>query len=221
MSNLLLDSILTTVSAIYKFAILHFLLLPILIELRSSDSQKLSAEVVLIDFPGQNPYRDLMALVGTSPLLLKTIVAVSARDFANFNNNSSSLLDWSALPLESSNKLQSTSRYHALSYKQSALAQLRNDLEKTSGVNHHVLFAAISLLIFIEVLESGKDAWRVHLEGAKQLIQMKEISSQGNELVTHNPSPSPHTNSFFFDACIAYVHIPVPGLLLAANENTE
>ncbi|KAH8598856.1 fungal-specific transcription factor domain-containing protein [Bisporella sp. PMI_857] len=165
-------------------------------------AHKLSTEAVLIDFPGQNPYKDLMALIGTSPLLLKTILAVSARDFTNFKTYSDSLLAWSSLPSENNSSLQSPSKYHALSFKQSALTQLRNDLQQTPTLDHHVLFACISLFVFIEVLESGKDAWRVHLEGAKQLVQLREKTSQDNHSVIGNVAPN--LNSFFFDSCITF-----------------
>jgi len=169
------------------------------------DAQKLSGEAVLLDFPGQNPYRDLMALIRSSPLILKTILAVSARDFTNFNTQSSACSDWESLSLDTGNALQSPSGYHALTFKQSALTQLQHDLKHASELNRDSMIASISLLVFVELLESGKDAWKVHLEGVKQLLQLNFVTSLRIDGIAQNLSSRIMTNSFFFDACITYV----------------
>jgi len=64
------------------------------------------------------------------------------------------------------------SSYHALHYKQIALAQLRQDLNlgKLRNFNHDMIIASISLFVWTELLESGKDTWRIHLDGMKRLV---------------------------------------------------
>lgn len=175
---------------------------------------------MLHDLPGQNPFRDLMSTVGTSPLLLKSMLAAAARHITNLTESSSTFSPiWASNTPETKHQLQSmakSSRYHAYWYKQAALAQLRDDLKTSKGTafEKDVIVASISLFIWIDLLEAGKNTWRVHLEGMKGLVGLQD------SLTIERGSPVPvvtesrlgyssinniTSHPFFFDICITWV----------------
>jgi len=93
-------------------------------------------------------------------------------------------------------------------YKGRAINSLSQDLQKpnydgTTIVREPVL-AAMLLFLFFEALESGKDTWKIHLQGARRLIQMSggmdgqrsNLSPSLGVLITHvaayiSPPPPP------------------------------
>jgi len=171
-------------------------------------------ESVLHDFPGQNPFRELISVIGTSPLLLKAMLATAARHHTNMIDPSITLAQTSTTTeietLVQSHDLSIT-KYHAFWYKQEALAQLRKDLKQSSitGLKRDAIVASIPLFIWIDLLEDGKNTWRVHLEGMKRLIGLKDSIMATSEIgvAVHNNMDYSITNvtkhPFFFDICIA------------------
>lgn len=147
-------------------------------------------------------------MIGSSPLILNCILATSASHATNYLYPSSFFSETNS-PLSvpcSSTGIQSApkpSLYHALSYKQRALTQLRKDIQDPAGLHGDLVIAPIAMLVWIEMLESGKDTWRIHLDGLKKLTQMRdegianEIGGSGDGL-----SPNPLVHSYFFDTCI-------------------
>lgn len=109
-----------------------------------------------------------------------------------------------------SQELSNASRYHAYWYKQVALTQLRQDLDQApkSGLSKDVIVASISLFIWIDLLEAGKNTWRIHLEGMKRLVGLED--SIASRPANHAPIVSNMDYSitnvtkhpFFFDICI-------------------
>lgn len=160
-----------------------------------------------------------MAAVGSSPLIVKSMLAASARHITNYTNYSaSSSPSWTSIMPEVTHQelaMSKSSRYHAYYYKQIALAQLRKDLESSTGTPHEndTIVASISLFIWIDLLEAGKNTWRIHLEGMKKLVGLKEnqASLPSTALPTtamsikseaYSSAVSIAAHPYFFDTCI-------------------
>lgn len=142
-----------------------------------------------------------MSTIGTSPLLLKSMLAAAARHITNYTNYSISP-SWSSITTETSNQelqqMSPTSKYHAYYYKQIALAQLRKDLESNtgSGIENDIIVASISLFIWIDLLEAGKNTWRIHLEGMKRLVGLKESSLLLPSTTSTSTTVSPQSRGY-------------------------
>lgn len=148
-------------------------------------------------------------MVQTSPLILKTILAASARHAVNHIARQVEFPPgWPAISAVSLPQASRTSlTYHAFHYKQVALAQLRDDLQNYTPANRDTIVASITLIMWLEILESGRDAWRVHVNGVKQLAQIAEPdpgstlqATPGGLSVRKLPM-----DSYFFDTCIRSV----------------
>lgn len=173
--------------------------------------QKLCSETVLHDVPGENPFRSLMTLIQTSPLILKVILATAARHGTNRDMHPSSFSKKCHSLDPASNvgipTISSPSFYHALSYKQSALIQLRKDLQEPLGLNHDLIIASIALFVWMDLLESGRDTWRIHLDGVKKLVQLRnEYNASKYTGMTLGSGeiypPQLPVHSYFFDTCL-------------------
>ncbi|PUU75486.1 fungal-specific transcription factor domain-domain-containing protein [Tuber borchii] len=138
--------------------------------------KRVCRDFILFERYGDNPYRNLLSLAAEHPSFLHAALAVSARHYSN--NTGFSETD-------------------ALVYKGRAINSLSQDLQKpnydgTTIVREPVL-AAMLLFLFFEALESGKDTWKIHLQGARRLIQMSggmdgqrsNLSSSLGVLITH------------------------------------
>lgn len=160
-----------------------------------------------------------MSTIGSSPLLVKSMLAAAARHITNYTNYSTSFTpSSSSLTLETNSQelqMSKSSRYHALYYKQIALAQLRKDLESSSssGIDNDIIVASISLFIWIDLLEAGKNTWRIHLEGMKKLVGLKDSPPSVPTTPSLSTGVSPRSEGystptsitahpFFFDTCI-------------------
>lgn len=149
-----------------------------------------------------------MAMIGSSPLTLNCILALSASHATNYLYPSSFLSDTNsplAVPCSSTGiqPVPKPSLYYALLYKQRALTQLRKDIQGPAGLHGDLVIAPIAMLLWIEMIESGKDTWRIHLNGLKKLTEMRD-EGIANEIGGSRDasSPSPLVHSYFFDTCI-------------------
>ncbi|KAF3481384.1 acriflavine sensitivity control protein acr-2 [Arthroderma uncinatum] len=88
----------------------------------------------------------------------------------------------SALPNGISAQL---SRGHALAAKQKTLQLLNQSLSDIDNVDPEVILTAILLSINYELVSSGKDDWKVHVEGAQKLIDYFGLSRH-SDLGTHS-----------------------------------
>ncbi|KAG0637127.1 hypothetical protein HOY80DRAFT_924824 [Tuber brumale] len=140
--------------------------------------KRVCRDFILFERHGDNPYRNLLSLAAEHPSFLHAALAVSARHYSNNTG------------------FQGT---HSLVYKGCAINSLSQDLQKpdyndngTAIVREPVL-AAMLLFLFFEALESGKDTWKIHLRGARRLIQLSggmggqrsNLSSSLGVLITH------------------------------------
>ncbi|KAF1918308.1 fungal-specific transcription factor domain-containing protein [Ampelomyces quisqualis] len=138
--------------------------------------------LVVYDVPGQNPIRDLIPLVATYPSLLHVMVANSAFHVYNISRNpisqsmyradsaSSGILgppvaSYAEGPLKSSYR-------DALVAKQQALSLLAQGIATVDESNIDFVLVTVLLFVNYALVESGRDKWRVHIDGAWRLIRL-------------------------------------------------
>ncbi|KAJ5239969.1 Protein of unknown function DUF3468 [Penicillium chermesinum] len=137
----------------------------------------------------KNPWRDIMALVGYSPLITNTLCAMGAVHYSLMSSSDPSVLPWSShnpLTADSllsteeienmilpSNSRRPPSRAYQdfLEFKQRTLSELSRDLMNPATQNDDINLAAIVLLALLDVFESGSGAWSYHIEGLKKLLR--------------------------------------------------
>jgi len=75
--------------------------------------------------------------------------------------------------------------------KQNALQLLSYSLADMRSTNFDIILASILLFINFELIESGKDSGRIHVEGAKSLIGciISSSSTSGPQTEISNMSP--------------------------------
>ncbi|CAM1509496.1 Fc.00g032350.m01.CDS01 [Cosmosporella sp. VM-42] len=122
-------------------------------------SNRLCLDLVSYDLPGRNPFRDLIPLTKPHPLIFHTLVAVSAAHMSNLTRIQSP-----------HNPDASRALVDALIAKQAALRLLSKAINDVGSVDADVILAAILFFVNIELIESGKEAWMAHLEGAMRFM---------------------------------------------------
>lgn len=138
--------------------------------------------MVVYDVPGQNPIRDLIPATSAYPLLLHILVANSAFHVFNISRNpmgQSAYQDkhspgvmayYQAVsrfggPLKSSYK-------DALVAKQQALSLLAQSIATVNASNIDLILVTILMFVNYALVESGRDKWKVHMDGALRLIKL-------------------------------------------------
>lgn len=138
--------------------------------------------MVVYDMPGQNPIRDLIPATSAYPLLLQIIVANSAFHVFNITRNP---MGQSAYQGERSPTVmayyQAVSRFggplkssyrDALVAKQQALSLLAKSVTSVNTANIDLILMTILLFVNYALVESGRDKWKVHMDGALKLIKL-------------------------------------------------
>lgn len=175
-------------------------------------------DLVLYDIPKHNPFRELIPLTHQHPVLLQIIIANSALHMSNACQKSL-VLDTTAFslrhrtsllgsPCSSSSAIQQPESFNdALAAKQRALYLLKSALTSIAAVDIDVTLAVVLLFIEFELIDSGRDDWRYHINGAGMIIETlcgSNISTQtamsplrscliSNCLVFVGPLNSKHT----------------------------
>ncbi|ORY14409.1 fungal-specific transcription factor domain-domain-containing protein [Clohesyomyces aquaticus] len=145
-------------------------------------ASQLCADMVVYDQPGENPFRDLIPATSANPLLLQVILANSAFHVYNLSREP---VDQSAIQ---GNRKQCLAAYYrtvsrfggpmktsyrdALVAKQQGLSLLAQAVTSINESTFDVVLASILLFINYDLIESGIDKWRVHMEGARRLINL-------------------------------------------------
>lgn len=173
----LVDPLIQDLNEYTRYYLLHF-------------ATKICADIVAYDGPGQNPMRDLVSATSSYPLLLQIMVANSAFHIFNISQNP---VDFSS-PQQRDNSTPGAvmlysgpNRKHyrdALIAKQEALSLLAKSVTVVDATNIDLVLAAILLFVNYDLIESGTDKWKVHMEGAHRLISLLGC-----------PSYQPHTMS--------------------------
>ena len=85
-----------------------------------------------------------------------------------------------------------TQCFDGLMHKQQALQHLKTALENPN--NLCTLVPAVLLLIWIEILESGKPSWQCHIDGLRELIRKRKL--------LHHYEPATASDFFsLFESC--------------------
>ncbi|KAB8255659.1 fungal-specific transcription factor domain-containing protein [Aspergillus pseudonomiae] len=111
----------------------------------------------------RNPLRSLIPAALSNPVLLTSIVALSARHMAN-GDQSFYELGTSTFPT------LNDAQQNALWFKCKAIQEILYALNEEKSSKQDTVVASAFLLIFLDLLESGSDKWNVHLEGVKKMI---------------------------------------------------
>lgn len=135
---------------------------------------RLCRDLVSHDFPDRNPFRGLLALTGTHPLLQHIIVAASAAHMANSIRTPLAFLprgldDGASIGVELAAQRALKDSWIAKSKALTLMQVAVEDIEKTGG---DVILAAALFFINIELIESGKHGWKAHLEGAGRIMSV-------------------------------------------------
>ncbi|KXG48824.1 Protein of unknown function DUF3468 [Penicillium griseofulvum] len=161
----------------------------------------------------KNPFRDLTALVNHSPVLASSIAALGAIHYSLVSESNPSVLPWSSgnismadsnlsvqeiediVAPSNSRKPTSQAYHHFLEYKQRALRQLSMDLNNPAMQKDGRTIAAIVLLAFLDIFESGSGAWSYHIEGAKKLLKDRPENGPGQGILDD-------LDAFALDGCL-------------------
>ncbi|KAF2201596.1 hypothetical protein GQ43DRAFT_371055 [Delitschia confertaspora ATCC 74209] len=143
-------------------------------------AMKLCGDIVINDDPGQNPMRDLVPATSMYPLLRHVMVANSAFHVHNLSRQlviQSRYQERQTTPITPyyqtgfDGPFQSSYR-DALLSKQAGLSLLSQSVEVVNQWNFDIILAAVILFINYDLIESGKDSWKVHFQGARKLISL-------------------------------------------------
>lgn len=149
----------------------------------------------------KNPWRDILSLVGSSPVVAHGLSAMGALHYSLISNSDSSLMPWSSYrPISSTDHLSaedieniltpagdrrpsSKAYQHFLEFKQRTLAQLSKDLVNPVMQKDDRTLAAIVVLALLDLFESGSGAWSYHIEGAKKLLRSRPENQIGQGIL--------------------------------------
>jgi hypothetical protein len=116
-------------------------------------------------------------MMNECPLLLHLIVANAAIHLINlFTPKLSPDADSHSESSGSAENVVISLRSHALSAKSKALGLLNITLRHANSQNWVIALASIILFIDFELISSGKNDWKIHVEGAKRLIACFDVS---------------------------------------------
>ncbi|KAE8322431.1 fungal-specific transcription factor domain-containing protein [Aspergillus sergii] len=132
----------------------------------------LCEDLVISDVPNENPFRSLI------PTFANAAMHISSMSRPSFDSHIGNIQG--QLSASSSTNTLSATRYltdssasatlDALSAKQKAIHLLKIALESLPTTDINLIVTVILLFINLELIDSGKNAWRAHVEGAMKLI---------------------------------------------------
>ncbi|KAI1076923.1 fungal-specific transcription factor domain-containing protein [Whalleya microplaca] len=137
-------------------------------------------ECTLYEDDSRNRFKEFLALVPSNPVLIHSLIAVSASHQAQAGasiphaSSRPAILDGTAPDCDSLtryDKLYLTQHSDALTHSTIGMGALREGLASTDCSDASV--AAVFLLIWVDIMDSGKTSWKYHLEGLKVLISLR------------------------------------------------
>ncbi|KAJ5103480.1 hypothetical protein N7532_004009 [Penicillium argentinense] len=161
----------------------------------------------------KNPWRDIISLVGDSPLLAHALSSMGALHYSLTTNSDSSTMPWSTQGLATDDsqltpeqiesfisptglrRTPSKAFEHFLEFKQRTLNQLSKDLRNPVSQKDDRTLAAIIVLALLDLFESGSGAWSYHIEGAKKLLRDRPENELGQGILQG-------LESFAVDGCL-------------------
>ena len=149
---------------------LHLLAQSTLTHVRVMVASHVCKDLVLYDTPKHNHLRELIPLTHHHPILLQIIIANSALHMSNVCQKS--------LIINTTYTTRQPEPYHhALVARQRALCLLKSALTSIASVDVDVTLAVVLLFIEFELIDTGQDNWRHHINGARTIIEMLCTSS--------------------------------------------
>ena len=133
-------------------------------------SSRVCLDLIAHDGPGRNPFRNLIPLAHAHPLLEEVIVAVSA---SHMYGQMRASLSGSGPP--------APLLMDALLAKQGALRMMPAALRSVDAASGDVILAACLFLVNVELMESGRQGWRPHLEGAGKVMSLIHPVTEADE----------------------------------------
>lgn len=118
------------------------------------------------DIPDRNPFRNLIPLAHTHTLLREVVVAASAVHMCNQTRALHAVNRFSEVEVAGHWEVD------ALVAKQKALRMMPAALESIDAIGGDVILAAALFLVNAELIESGKNGWRPHLEGTRNIMSL-------------------------------------------------
>ncbi|KAI5464895.1 fungal-specific transcription factor domain-containing protein [Mariannaea sp. PMI_226] len=150
-------------------------------------SSRLCRDFVADDVPERNPFRSLLPLTQFHPLLHQVIIAASA---AHMYNRSRPWLSPGSLDRGDGPRQLLVD---ALVAKQQVLQMMSTALQNIDSIDGDVLLASVLFLINVELIESGKNNWKAHLEGAGRIMSILPVSTVNESL-----------RNYLFSDCFVY-----------------
>ncbi|KAJ5624759.1 hypothetical protein N7510_001068 [Penicillium lagena] len=143
-------------------------------------------ESVLYDSNSANSFREFMRLIPSSSALLHTILSIAALHQAQRKIDGRYIKFQQLLYIENGTVLeratttseQPSAIYDALMHKQHALRHMQKELLNSDFCNFDGTIASILLLVWQDLMESGIDSWRYHLDALKGVVQKRNCSSK-------------------------------------------
>lgn len=140
---------------------------------------KLCADIVACDGPS-NPMRDLVAATSSYPFLLQILVAGSALHVFNLSGDPVIPSSVQVQEEEASDpntvkiyKVPNQKFYRdALAAKQEALKLLAQSITVVNESSFDFILTTVLMFINYDLVESGTDQWKVHMEGARRIISL-------------------------------------------------
>jgi hypothetical protein len=126
---------------------------------------------VLYDTTQRNPFRDLIPLTRQHPILLQIIVANSAMHMFKSSRRHLKSNDQGSEESLRCRNLEGFRPYlDALTAKHRALSMLKNALMDKTTTDSDVILTVMILFVELELLDSGRNNWKHHIEGARTII---------------------------------------------------
>jgi len=171
------------------------------------------AEDFVVYAGSQNAWREIISLVGDSPLLAHALSSMGALHYSLTTTTESSTMPWSKQNLltpdtqltpediesfispTGAKRVPSKAFQHFLEFKQRTLGQLSKDLSNPLAQKDDRTLAAIIVLALLDLFESGSGAWSYHIEGAKKLLRDRPEDELGQGIIRG-------LESFAVDGCL-------------------
>ncbi|KAJ5590670.1 hypothetical protein N7450_004642 [Penicillium hetheringtonii] len=171
------------------------------------------AEDFVVYAGSQNAWREIISLVGDSPLLAHALSSMGALHYSLTTTTESSTMPWSKQNLltpdtqltpedienfispTGAKRVPSKAFQHFLEFKQRTLSQLSKDLSNPLAQKDDRTLAAIIVLALLDLFESGSGAWSYHIEGAKKLLRDRPEDELGQGIIRG-------LESFAVDGCL-------------------
>ncbi|OAT04058.1 C6 finger domain-containing protein Acr-2 [Blastomyces gilchristii SLH14081] len=176
--------------------------------------------MVLFEVPHKNPYRRLIQMVNVSSGVCAAMAAIGAchhlhvlhysdqhpLDNHYLKSKARSLEDGEQFARSPNAKVRVTYQ-HLLLLKHRALSQLEQNLSNPETRGQDTSIATSLLLMVLDMVESGRGTWKLHVEGAKRLLQSRfsplgEIDEDGSPRVPCAAYDS--FNTFLAGSCMTF-----------------